>query len=260
MVSKVKVKNDLKKSVLSAVDAIGGFGKFIQKGDRVLLKPNFNTADPFPASSDPEFLRAVIELVNEQEPKKVILGECCTFSLKTRNVMEEIDLCQCQDIIPAPEIIAFNEQRWVKKKVPDGKFLKSVSVPEVLDQVDKLILLPCLKTHAWAQYTGALKLSVGFMKPIERLRMHIMHLQEKIAELNKVINSDLVIMDARKCFINKGPQDGDLARPNLILASTSRVGIDIEGVKIIQQYKGNSLCKIKAQDLTQIKWARKIGI
>lgn len=259
-VSKIKVIRSLKVTIRKAVDKLGGFKKFVNKGDTVLLKPNFNTADPYPASSDPKFLKAVIELVNEQNPKKVILGDSCTFRLKTRKVIEQIDLCECEDIDPPPEIVSFSEGKWIEKQIPEGKFLKSVSVPEILDQVDKLILLPCLKTHAWAQFTGSLKLAVGFMKPVERLPLHMGHLQEKIAELNKVIDPDLIVMDARKCFINGGPESGDLEEPDLILAATSRVAIDIEGVKIIQSFDGNSLKDIQPDELAQIKWARKRGV
>lgn len=259
-VSRVKVEKDLKVSIRKAIAPLGGLEKYVQRGDTILLKPNFNTADTYPGSSDPKFLKAVVELVNEQNPKKVILGDSCTFRLQTRKVIEEINLCECENIDPAPEIVSFNEMKWVKKEIPSGKYLKSVSVPEILDQVDKLIFLPCLKTHSWAQFTGSLKLSVGLMKPVERLRLHMGHLQEKIAELNKVIDPDLIIMDARKCFINEGPERGDLGNPNLILASTSRVAIDIEGVKIIQGFKGNSLSRIKAEDLPQIKWAKEVGV
>ncbi len=67
-------------------------------------------------------------------------------------------------------------------------------------------------------------------------------------------------MDARKCFINKGPSEGELAQPDLILASTDRVAIDIEGIKIIQGFKGNSLEGIIPRRLSQIKKAIEIGI
>ena len=42
--SKVATTGDLRKDILKAVNAIGGFSKVIDKGDRVLLKPNYNTA------------------------------------------------------------------------------------------------------------------------------------------------------------------------------------------------------------------------
>jgi hypothetical protein len=57
-VSIVKAEEDLKKSVKKVVDLTGGFKKFIKPADVVLLKPNFNTADPFPASSSTFFSRS----------------------------------------------------------------------------------------------------------------------------------------------------------------------------------------------------------
>ena len=44
-----------------------------ESGDEILLKPNFNTADPPPASSDPEFVKAVIELLFEQRDASSII-------------------------------------------------------------------------------------------------------------------------------------------------------------------------------------------
>jgi uncharacterized protein (DUF362 family) len=100
---------------------------------------------------------------------------------------------------------------------------------------------------------------MGFIKPFERVRFHF-NLEKKIAELNKIINPDLILMDARKCFITKGPSSGEVRNPNLVLASKSRIAIDIEGVKIIQSFKGNNLKGVNPEELTQIKEAIKFGI
>ncbi|MFX0173494.1 MAG: hypothetical protein ACFE9L_16500, partial [Candidatus Hodarchaeota archaeon] len=45
----------IEETIVESLKPLGGLDKFISKGDRVLLKPNFNTGDPFPASTDPEF-------------------------------------------------------------------------------------------------------------------------------------------------------------------------------------------------------------
>ncbi|HRY60280.1 MAG TPA: DUF362 domain-containing protein [Patescibacteria group bacterium] len=260
-VSRIKATKNLKKDIKSAVDEIGGFSKFIKKGDAVLIKPNFNTADPPPASTDVDFLRHVVELVYDAGAKAVIVGDSSTMMLNTRKVMEEKKVFDLdKNMKYPPRIIVFEERKWNVKKIKNGKYLKTISVPESLEKVDKLILLPCCKTHMYAGYTGALKISVGFMKPVERVRLHMGHLQEKVAELNTVIHPDLIIMDARKCFITKGPAKGEVREPGLIFASTSRVDIDIEGIKTIQKYEGNSLAGIKPEELTQIKLAKKIGI
>ena len=259
-VGKTKVRENLKQSILQTVDLIGGFEKFVERGDTVFLKPNFNTADPFPASTDPAFLRAVVELVYDFGAGAVIIGDASTMSANTRQVMEKLGIFDLLNMKNPPQILVFEQGNWIEKEISEGKYLKKVLIPEVLEEVDKLILLPCLKTHFLAQFTGALKLSVGFMKPSQRMQLHFRNLQEKIAELNKIINPDLIIMDARKCFIDRGPSKGELREPNMILTSKSRVNIDIEGIRIIQSFENNSLVDINPLQLPQIKYAKEIGI
>lgn len=261
MVTRVNTENkNLVDAIEEALAPLGGISAFVKKDERVFLKPNFNTSDPYPASSDLEFLKAVISIVSSQSPAEIILGDSPTFFGNSKKYFEEINPWQLEKEFKNLRVVFLNEEAWIKKTVQNGKYLKEASVPAFLDQVDKLILLPCLKTHAWAGYTGALKLAVGLLKPTERIRLHAGHLQEKIADLNTLIKPDLVIMDARACFINKGPAEGEIKKPNLILASKNRVELDIEGVKIIQSFPGNSLAGINPLELPQIKRAKELGI
>ena len=259
-VIKIENKNSLKNTIQEAVNPFGGLSSVVGEGDRVLLKPNFNTADPFPASSDYEFLKTVVELVYEAGAKEVIVGDSCTLTQKTEKVMEKLHIYELEKLPKPATVMNFDDHEWIEKEIPGGKYLKHVSVPEILDKADKLILLPCLKTHFIAQFTGSLKLAVGFMKTIERVPLHTRHVQEKIAEMNAVINPDLIIMDGRKCFITRGPMDGETRESNVILASKSRVYIDIAGINIIKSFPGNNLADIEARDLPQIKVAKEIGI
>lgn len=261
-VVKTKHEGDIKETIRECIGGLGGCGfeMCIDSGDVVLVKPNFNTADDPPARTSIDFLKAVVELAYEAGAKLVMIGESSTMSQNSRKVMERSGVFKLQEMNKPPRIYVFDEGKWVKKNIPNAKYLKSVHVPSLLDKADKLILLPCLKTHSYAQYTGALKLSVGFMKPLERVSLHARHLQEKIAELNLVIKPDLLIMDGRKCFINGGPSEGEVKEPGLVLASTDRVAIDIEGIKIIQGYKGNSLSDIDALEMPQIKLSKELGI
>jgi len=238
-------RGDLRQAVSRAVEGLGGWGRFLARGETVLLKPNFNTADPFPGSSDREFVSIVADLCHEAGAGEVLVGDSCTYFLKTAKVMAKWGVVELQAGRPWLKVVNFDEGKWVKKPLAAGRSLGSVSVPELLDKVDRLFLLPCLKTHKLAQYTGALKLGVGLMKPNERLPMHLRQLQEKIAELNLAFRPDLILMDARKCFISGGPMAGELREPGLILASTGRIAIDIEGVKLIQSFEGNSLAGVR---------------
>lgn len=259
-VFKTEVKNDLSGSIRRAVDFWGGWSKFIRKGDRVLLKPNFNTSDPYPGSTDKEFLREVVSQILDLSPREILIGASSTMMAKTENVLQELGIHELEGMDRKVKVVNFDKGRWVKRDIPEAKYLKSVSLPEVLGEVDRLIMLPCLKTHFLAQYTGALKLAVGLMRPRERAPLHARHLQEKIAELNSILKPDLNIMDARVCFISKGPMSGPEERPDLVLSSDDRVALDMEGVGIIQGYENNSLSGIEPSNLPQIKRASELNI
>jgi uncharacterized protein (DUF362 family) len=260
MVNKISTSNDLKKDIEKVLEPLGGIKSFVKPGERVFLKPNFNTNDPFPASSDMDFIKAVIEVIQKEKPKEIILGESPTYFGNAKKNFNGKNPWQLAKEFPNVKVLFLNDEEWIEKEIPKGKFVKKVSMPKILDVVDRIFYLPCLKTHAWAKFTGALKLTVGLVKPIERLKMHAGHLQEKIAEFNTVVNPDLVIMDGRKCFITDGPSDGKIAEPRIILASPNRAELDIEGVKIIQSFSGNDLQNIEPRNLPQIKHALELGL
>jgi len=257
-VSKINVKGDLKGAIIKAVDLIGGFNGFIQTGDVVLVKPNYNSTDPFPATTDIEFLKNVVEIIYRAGAKEVIIGESVECTLDTKKTLKKMGLFELEKMNPAPKILPFYD--WTTKKIPNPKYIKKVSLSASLDRVDKIILLPCLKTHMCAEISASIKISFGFVKPMERIPIHLHDLSKKIAEINKLINPTLIIMDARKCFVTGGPYKGLTKSPDLILASDDRIAIDVEGIKIIQSFPGNNISKKDPWNITQIKTAAEFGL
>ena len=257
LLSKVAASGDVKADVLKAVDKIGGFNKVIEKGDQVLLKPNFNSAGPPPASSDPEFLKAIVELLFEHGAGKVILGESSWQGLATRKALEKTGtLAALKDT--GAEIAFFDEEKYVKVNV-GGEYLKHVSLAERAVRADKIIYSCCMKTHFRADFSLSLKLAFGFTKKSERLEFHIKHLKEKLVDLNLVVHPNLIIMDGRKCFIKGGPFSGEVRNPNVILASGDRVAIDVESIKVIEGFEGSKL-KDSPWSYTQIRQATALGL
>jgi uncharacterized protein (DUF362 family) len=256
---------DIKQSIKDVVGKIGGFSRYVKPGETVLIKPNYNTADESPASTAPDFLKAVVELCFELGASRAIVGESSTFTIKNHSISTKKTLCKAcvydlEKSEQPPEIYIFDDHEWVEKKIEGAKYLKKVSVPKIMDEVDKIILLPCCKTHFIAQFTGALKIIIGFMKPNERIGLHLGRVSEKVAEMNTLYAPDLVIMDARKCFITGGPSKGEVREPNMVLASIGRVDLDIAAINIIQKFGGNSLAGRDPESLTQIRYAKELGI
>ena len=268
LVSKVAYEGNLKESIGLSVSLIGGIKKLVKKGDIILLKPNYNTADPYPGSSDPEFIKAVIDMLYESGAGKVIVGERTAF-LHSRKVLEQAGIVKVAEEAGAEVRVfgkdgwhaIFDRKGWRRTKVPGGQYLHKVSLAKEATEIDKIVYVPLIKTHHAAEFTGSIKLSMGFVKPFfDQITFHARHLQEKLAELSLVVKPDLIIMDARKVFITGGPAKGELREPNLILASGNQVAIDVEGVKILQSYSGHSLKDKNVWDLMQIRHAVKLGL
>jgi uncharacterized protein (DUF362 family) len=257
LLSKIAATGELKLDILKAVSMIGGFKKVINKGDKVLLKPNYNSADSPPASSEPQFLRAIVELMFEHGAGKVVVGESSWQALRTRKALEQSGALAVLEGTGA-EIAFFDEGNFVKVNV-GGEYLKQVSLAEEAMNFDKVVYSCCMKTHFRADFSLSLKLAFGFTKKSERIEFHLRHLKEKLVDLNLVVHPNLIIMDGRKCFITGGPFSGEVRNPNLILASGDRVAMDVEAIKIIESFEGSNLRK-NPWSYTQIQRATALGL
>ncbi|MBU0535375.1 MAG: DUF362 domain-containing protein [Nanoarchaeota archaeon] len=264
LVGIVKPGSDLnkpvKKYVKKAVDLIGGFGKLVEKGDTIVVKPNFNTDDAYPGSSDPDFVKAVIELLYEAGAGKVILAEDSYFRVSTRKNLENTGMLR-KALEAGAEVIVLREGKWVTVDV-DGKYMKQFHVGEIFTKEKKIVYLPCIKTHFLGKFTMSLKLPMGLIRYDDRIKMHLRALNRKIADLNIAVRPSLIIMDGRKCFITRGPRTGEVREPGLILVSGDQIAIDIEAIKVIQSFEGNNLAGVSPWSFDQIRWAmvNKIGV
>jgi len=259
LVSKTPIGGGLKSDIKRAVELIGGFEEVIEDGDTVTIKPNFNTADPYPASSDPEFIRALGELLLEAGAKKIRIIDSSTLRVSTREVAKKIGFNEVADALDA-ELIFLDENEWVTVDFPRGKFLKKGSIGKPLLDLGKLVLAPCLKTHRLARFTASMKLFVGWIKHSERIRMHARRLEKKAVDLASYFQPSLIVMDARKCFVTGGPMSGQLECSGFILASGDMVSIDVEGVRILQSYGTKNRLDRNVWELPQIAHAVEIGI
>jgi uncharacterized protein (DUF362 family) len=257
LLSKIATTGNLKIDIRRAVDLIGGFSKVINKGDKVLLKPNYNSADPPPATSDPEFLKAIVELLFEHGAGKVVLGESSWQGLRTRKALERTGtLAALKDT--GAEVAFFDEENYVEVNV-GGEYLKHVSLAKRAMEADKIVYSCCMKTHFRADFSLSLKLAFGFTKKSERMGFHVRHLKQKLVDLNLVVHPNLIIMDGRKCFISGGPFSGEVRNPNVILASGDRVAMDVESIKVIGGFEGSKLSD-NPWSYTQIRHATALGL
>jgi uncharacterized protein (DUF362 family) len=260
VVAKVKVEEDIRSAISQAISLMGNLGQVIGRGDRVLVKPNFNSPDPFPASTGLAFLQAVIELILETGAKVTIGESAGAVWRPTRKVFDQVGVPELARRLGV-EFVAFDDRPndWVQIKIK-GDYLDRVVMPRSAYEADKMVYLPCMKTHSLGAFTGAIKLVFGFVAPGQRRSFHLGHLQEKLADVNLCWQPDLIVMDGRKAFVSGGPDRGELVEPGLILASGDLIAIDVEAMKVILEYRASNKIPANPWELAQIATALKHGV
>ncbi|MGB9699736.1 MAG: DUF362 domain-containing protein [Thermodesulfobacteriota bacterium] len=259
LVSFVVAGKNIKEDVLKAVNLIGGFAKSLQPQDRILIKPNFNSDDPPPGSTALDFLTAVIELLREHGYTKISVGESCGRPwVPSEKVFKNSGLAAKMAEMQIP-LLNFDQSAYVDVPI-DGEYLNVAAYPKDLENFDKIIYLPTMKTHYLAGFSMSLKLSVGLIHLYDRMFLHgdnNMFVSQRAVELTIPVKPDLIIMDGRVSFVSGGPAIGLAVHPGIILASGDQVAIDVEGVRLLQNYAAVNHLSSDAWDLPQIKIAVK---
>ncbi len=240
-------------------------------GKTVALKANFNSADPYPASTHLDTLKAIVETLKAASPSEIIMAERSGMG-DTRTVLTKMGVFKLSEELGFKTIV-LNEaakEDWVKIEHKDNHWMRGFYLAKAFHTADKIINTCCLKTHRFGgHFTLSMKNSVGMVakKVPGGLYDYMWELhgspyqRQMIAEINSHYNPDFVVMDGIKAFVSGGPESGDLVEPNLLFASQDRVAIDAVGVAILKLYgaKGKvGEAPVFEQD--QIKRAAELGI
>lgn len=237
----------------------------------IAIKANFNSSDPYPASTHRETIREMIKNLKKIGIDDVTLAERSGMGI-TRNVLQRLGIFDLTDEVGFNVVILDEMDRngWVKIEREGTHWLRGFYLPKLFLESSGIVQTCCLKTHRFGgHFTLSLKNSVGMVS--KRLpggiynymaELHMSPNQRKmIAEINNYYNVDMVIMDGIKAFITKGPETGETVSPNLLLASDDRVAIDAVGVAVLRNYgTKTSISKGKIFEQDQIKRAAELGI
>ena len=245
--------------------AIGLLNSNPVKRRQVLLKPNFNTADPFPASTHNDTLEALFVHLKSMGAKGITLGERCGPP-DTAEVMQEkgiYDLCKKHDV----RIINFEdlaEKDWVRIQPEGSHWRNGVLVARPVVDAECVVTTCCLKTHGYGGvFTLSLKLSVGVThkKNMTELHTSFRSMRKMIAEINAAYRPSLIVMDGITVFTDKGPSHGPKKDADVIIAGTDRIAIDAVGLAVLKDLGSNrDIMERKIFDQEQISRAVELGL
>jgi uncharacterized protein (DUF362 family) len=222
--------------VLKLLDLRGVAGK------RVLLKPNFNSADPAPGSTHNDTLSQLVTELHERGARAVTLGES-SGPPETRGVMEKKGIFDLARDLRF-EVVDFEQiadADWVRFGADGTYWPNGYALPRHVVNSEYTVSTCCLKTHGFGGvFTMSLKLAVGLTPKAIRRPMHRSpDMRRMIADLNAGHRTDLVVLDGVSAFTDGGPSQGELTAGNVMIAGDDRIAVDAVGLAMLKSLGAN---------------------
>lgn len=211
--------------VRRAIDTLGGIGRFIVRGDVVVIKPNvaWDRTPEQAANTNPQVVAEVCRLCRQAGARRVIVTDVTINEPRrcfARSGIGEAALAAGAEIIlPEPQLFREVDLR--------GEVLSSWPVLEPFLVADKMINLPVAKHHSLTGASLGLKNWYGILGG-SRHRLH-QRIHESLADLAAFMRPTLTLIDAYRILLRNGPGGGnlqDVALKKTLIAGTDPVALD----------------------------------
>ncbi len=213
------------------------------EGKSVLLKPNFNSADPAPGSTHNDVLRTLVETLWEWGARSITVADRSGMA-DTRWVMQAKGIFRMAEELGFTALVLddLRAEDWVLVQLSEGHWKRGFLFARPILEADTVVQTCCLKTHAYGgHFTMSLKNSVGmvarygpdgydYMQELHSSRYQ----RPMIAEINVAYQPALVVVDGVEAFTSGGPDQGKRVRAEVVLAGTDRVALDAVGVAVLR--------------------------
>ncbi|HPW17212.1 MAG TPA: DUF362 domain-containing protein [Candidatus Aminicenantes bacterium] len=209
----------------AAVAALGGMGRFVARGDKVVIKPNigWDRTPEMAACTNPEVVKALAELVLEAGAKRAVVIDNSTNQAKRCYVRSGIQEAARQ----AGADVLFVDDYRVKRAALKGEWLKEWEVLLDVVESDKIINVPIAKHHSLCRLTLGGKNWLGAVGGA-RNQFH-QDLDKAIVDLAAFFKPRLTVLDAYRVLVRNGPQGGrpsDTELRKTVVAGTDPVAVD----------------------------------
>ena len=223
-------QSEIDSSMKKLIANLGGISKFVNKNQKVLLKPNIvkGITPEACATTHPAVITAVIKILKEQNCE-ILVGD----SPFADDAMDAMKICGIYDVCKKynAKIVIFD--RKINVKNDDGLVVKEFPLTRYFNEVDVIINMPKLKTHSQLYFTGAVKNLYSMMPGPRRGFYHLKYsnmeyfanmLLDLYALLRKKIA--LSIMDGIYGMEGDGPCNGSPKFAGILAASSDAVALD----------------------------------
>ena len=220
--------------IRALAEQMGGMGRFVRPGERIVLKANLLRAAP-PESAictHPAVVEAVAKLVKEAGGTPVICdspGGALHKEAVLRNLYEKTGMAAAAAAAGA-ELSMDSSTRTVS--LPEGKVLRQAEIITPVAEADGVIDLCKMKTHVLMSMTGAVKNLFGVLPGLAKVGYHATHpdhaaFADVLLDLTAYVKPRLSLMDGILAMEGDGPgSSGTPRQAGLLLASANPLALD----------------------------------
>ncbi len=235
----------------AAVEALGGMGRFVNKGELVIVKPNmaWDRTPEFASNSNPSVVAEVVKMCMEAGARRVRVFDRTVND--ARRCYRQSGIMEAARAEGA-EVVQMDQRRYKKVAIPGGIALKHWKFYSEVLEADALINVPVAKHHSLAGLTMGMKNWMGVIGG----RRSLIHqkIDNSLVDLARVIKPRLTVLDAVRILVANGPQGGsldDVKRMDTVIAGPDQVAVDSFGA---------TLFGMKASDLGYLRVAAREGM
>jgi len=216
------------------IDRLGGLQRFVKRGDRVLIKPNVCAprSSRSGAVTDPELVAELCRLVADCGGKPSV-GDSPIFPFPSKAAFRVAGYADFPKRYGVP-LLDLDSEKSAKIRVPGGSVLEHAVVSRRALETDVLINVPVMKNHVHTAVTLGLKNMKGVVPGRNKHVIHLKGLDGGIVDLNSLVKSTLVVVDAIVGMEGMmAPVNGRAKRMNLLLAGDNIVETDAVGCRVM---------------------------
>jgi uncharacterized protein (DUF362 family) len=172
----------------------------LRPSGKTLVKPNLVAAGPLfeHAHTRPEFAEGVLLALRDRDGgmTELAIGERCGITIPTRMAFESSgvgEVAHRQGV----KTYYFEEEPQVEIPLThEGRLRDYLFTPKPVADADFFVNLPKFKAHPWTTVTFSMKNYIGIQDDRHRLIDHDHRLNEKVADLQHIVQPKFIAIDA----------------------------------------------------------------
>lgn len=222
----------MQKRLTDAINDLGGMDKYFKRGENILLKVNLLTIKKVEqaATTHPDFVTAVARIFLDYGCN-VYIADSPGGPFVLPMLKRVYKATGMNDIVDKANVTLNYDTGSKRVFVDEAVKYKSMQVCTYLDEMDHVISMSKMKTHAFMTLTGAVKNMFGTVPGVVKAELHahypeLLDFADMLIDVCEYVKPTLSFMDGIIAMEGEGPGSGTPKNMNTMLVSDSPYHLD----------------------------------